>query len=256
MEIAQPRRNWTFLFYLNGDNNLREHTSLDFVRLKQGGCPQDSAVVAQVYRGEERWSWKNLGQKLSELSRPELPSAFQEDWRGCKRFVLDRDGCREIEGPIEASASRPECLQEFLERGIREFPADNYALIVSTHGSGEAGLLRDGDGRQMKLIDFRDSLLEVQKNSGVRFQLLALQACLMGQPAALSVLKGCAENLLASPQEIPAGQARYDQLMDAIDSPSAQSKECVADQFRQTFQASMPGFVLHREPGSSSSTST
>lgn len=243
MDIKPARRNWTYLFYLNGDNDLREHTSLDFVRLQRGGCPQDSAIVAQVYRGEERWSWKNLGQKLTDLARPALPSALQEDWRGCKTFVIDPQGCREMPGPASASPSRAESLQEFVERGMREYPAENYALVVSTHGEGPAGLLRDGDGHLMDLESFRETLLTAQKNGGSRLQLLALQACRMGQTAALAGLTGCAEYVLASTRSIPAGQARYDQLMPQLGS--AQTPEAVAEQFEQSFQATMPGFQLH-----------
>ena len=242
MDIKPARRNWTFLFYLNGDNDLREHTSLDFVRLQRGGCPQDSAIVAQVYRGEERWSWKNLGQKLSDLTRPALPSAFQQDWRGCKTFVIDENGSREVDGSPTASPSQPKALQEFLERGMREYPAENYALVVSSHGDGSAGLLRDGDGQSMSLEAFRDSLVSVQQKTGNKLQLLALQACKMGQPAALAGLTGCANHLLASPQSIPAGQARYDELMPLLNDKTPQA---VADTFRKNYQATMPGFELH-----------
>lgn len=245
MDITPARRNWTYLFYLNGDNDLREHTSLDFVRLQQGGCPQDSAIVAQVYRGEERWSWKNLGNKLSDLARPALPSAFQQDWRGCKTFVIDRKGCREVPGPVSASPSQPASLQEFVERGMREFPAENYALVISSHGNGEDGLLRDGNGRSMDLENFRESLLGAQNVSGSRLQLLALQACRMGQPGALAGLAGCAEYLLASSQSIPAGQARYDQLMPLLNAPEEQTPQAVAEKFEHSFQATMPGFHLH-----------
>ncbi|MBX3170335.1 MAG: hypothetical protein KF760_23215 [Candidatus Eremiobacteraeota bacterium] len=239
MDITPARRNWTFLFYMNGDNDLREHTSLDFVRLQQGGCPEDSAIVAQVYRGEERWSWKNLGQKLADLASPALPSAFQQDWRGCKTFVIDPQGCRELSGPGRALPSQPQALQEFIERGLREYPAENYALVIDSHGYGAAGLLRDGDGRSMKLEDFRQSI----ERSGVKLQLLVLQACQMGQPAALAGLAGCADYLLTSPQKIPAGQARYDQLLPKLNGQDAAG---VADAFHQSFHETMPGFELHQ----------
>lgn len=236
MDINPARRNWTFLFYLNGDNDLREHTSLDFVRLQCGGCPQDSTILAQVYRGEERWSWKNLGSKLASLTRKELPSAFKQDWRGCKTFVIDPEGCREVQGPPSASPSQPESLKQFIQRGMREYPAENYALVVSSHGEGAAGLLRDGEGNTMSLDAFRQSL------TGSGLQLLVLQACRMGEPAALAGLAGCAPYVLASTRSIPAGQARYDQLMPALTDPAPKA---VAEAFRDSFQTSMPGFSLH-----------
>jgi hypothetical protein len=246
MQIGPQGRSWTFLYYLNGDNNLREEVSLDFVRVHEAGAPKDTAVVAQLYRGEERWTSKNLGNKLSRLTQKQLPPAFAEDWRGSRTFVVGQGprSSEQVPGPEVVSPSDPQSLTNFVRWGMREFPADNYALVVSSHGQGEDGLLRDGNGTLMPLPQFRSALAAAEQQTGQKLNLLVLQACLMGQPAAAAALAGSAEYVLASPEKIPAAKARHDHLLQRLDEQTDKSPPAVAQTVRDTLAETLPGMTI------------
>lgn len=246
MHIGPQGRSWTFLYYLNGDNNLREEVSLDFVRLHQAGAPEDTAVVAHLYRGEERWTCKNLPNKLARLGQKQLPPAFAEDWRGSRTFVVgDKPHSSvEVQGPELVSPADPQSLTDFVSWGMREFPAHNYAVIVSSHGNGERGLLRDGDGTLMSNAEFRSALAAAEKESGQKLNLLVLQACLMGQPAAAAALAGCADFVIASPDKIPAARARHDELLQRLDEQGDKSPPAVVQTVRDTLAETLPGMNI------------
>ena len=233
----QVGRSWTFLYYLNGDNNLREEVSLQLSQLAQADLPQDVAVVAHLQRGEERWSLKNLGAKLASLSQAQLPSAFLSDWRGAKTFVIEAGQSQEVQLHQAGKVSDPKALEEFLVQGMRQYPADNYALIVASHGHGEGGILRDGDGQRMKLDQFSSALNSAQQRAGGRLNLMILQACQMGQPAVVAALAGCADHLLSYPGQLRATGVSQAEIL-------TQMQERAPDQVAERALQKLPGFRL------------
>lgn len=244
----QVGRSWTFLYYMNGDNNLREEVSLDFVRLHQAGAPEDTAVVAQLHRGEERWALSNLQHKLARLGQKQLPCAFAEDWRGARTFVVGHEpqSSRAVDAPSGKPAD-PAGLEEFLTWGVREYPADHYAIVLDGHGEGANGLLRDGDGQKIGVEQLREILQRVQTRSGGKLSLLTLQACSMGHPAVSAALSSAVPLIVASPEKIPAARARHDLLMRRLEEQADKSPEAVARTVAGTLAETLPGMKLLSE---------
>ena len=83
---TRPQRDWTLVYVLDGDNDLREAATLDLVELNAQGTPDNTAVIAQLYRGDLRWNFANFRKKVDALFRPGLPSGVAQDWRGMKVF--------------------------------------------------------------------------------------------------------------------------------------------------------------------------
>lgn len=247
MEVGATRK-WTLLYYMNGDNNLREHVSLDMVRIHTERVPPDMVAVAQLYRGEEQWSWKNLANKLSSLREKKLPPAFSENWRGCRTFVVDGQGTQQFDGPQEARVSDPASLKKFLIDSMTQFPSENFALFLDTHGDKDGTLLRDSLGNAMTAEQLRQTLSDVRRETGHKISILALQACSLGHPATVATLEGCADFLIASTNKIPAGKANNHHLMRRLRVDPDHSPAHVADHILKNYQENMPGFQLFPAP--------
>jgi len=199
-----PRKEWTVLYYLNGDNDLREHVSQDLVELHHGKSPDNANVVATLFRGDPKWSWKSLLQK-------ELPPAVTPDWRGRKTYEIGPDGAVEVDGPTQGRAGHAETLRDFLVWGMERYPARHYMVVVAGHGKGPEGLLQDHTGKWMPVEDFAAALKETGP-----IDVLALQACSMAHREVVEELRGAADFLVASPTKLYGSAYPHDRLGELL----------------------------------------
>lgn len=106
-------REWTFMVYLAGDNNLENHGRADLLEMKQVGSSRQVAVVAQFDRMSEG---------------------------ATRRYYLRRGGKLEddVVGPElgETNTGDPYELERFITWAISTYPARRYALVLWNHGTG------------------------------------------------------------------------------------------------------------------------
>ena len=248
-----PQPQWTLLFYLNGDNNLREEVTRDLVRLHEEGTSADVTAVASLYRGDWRWSMKNVGRKVYQLMKErDMPVQVESDWRGRRTFVVrnaDQAGSKtemlEGKAPGEARVSDWRELRDCLIENFQKFPAQHYALTVATHAVGD-GILVDGDGEAMPYAEFGRALTEAQQVTGKRLEVLTLESCQSGQASVVDQLKGVADYLIASPQKISANKAPYEKLLAEIKQRPTMTGAELAQCTQETFAPHLPGFSLYK----------
>jgi hypothetical protein len=112
---------WTFMVYLDGDNNLESAALDDFMEISSVGSTAGVNIVAQFDR------------------IPGYVSSY-DDWTTCKRFLITPGMTPTAANAIadlgECNMGDPNTLTEFVEWSMTEYPADNYALILWNHGSG------------------------------------------------------------------------------------------------------------------------
>ena len=209
-------RNWTFLYYLNGENDLREHVSLSVGKLHESGAPTDTAVIAQLYRGDYRWSLKTLPQKLKSLCHPPAAQAVASDWRGRRTYQMVAPGQSVEIGRGEEKPSDWRSLRDFLIEGMQKFPSRHTMLVLAGHGAGSQGLLADGDGNRIAPADLRRALGEAQQATGRKVDVLLLESCKMGVPEVTRPLQQAGVEVLASPEKVLMGRARHDRLLAEI----------------------------------------
>jgi len=106
-------REWTFMVYLAGDNNLEQNGRADLAEMKQVGSSPQVAVVAQFDRmsaGSTRRYFLRRGSKLEEDAvGPELG---------------------------ETNTGDPHELERFITWAMSTYPAKRYALVLWNHGTG------------------------------------------------------------------------------------------------------------------------
>jgi hypothetical protein len=111
--------------------------------------------------------------------------------------------------------SNPGSLREFLDWGIKNYPAKHYMVVVQGHGRGPGGVLSDKDGT-MSIPDLEKTMKKSQENTGVKPDILVLDACLMGSAEVAYQLKDTADIMVAS-QEVESGYTiPFDKIVSSL----------------------------------------
>lgn len=196
-----PQRDWTFLYVLDGDNDLREAATLDMVELDQAGAPENTNVVAQLYRGDLKWNMRNATKKIGGLFKAETPPAVRPDWRGMKVFEVRHEGTDETTSrvPYEGSKSPsdPISLENFVTWTVLKYPAENYAVVLTGHGN-EKGILSDSRGKKMEFADVSRALKAASKKTGEKLDVVLFDSCSTATDEAAEAMDGAADYLVAS----------------------------------------------------------
>lgn len=224
-----PKKPWTVIVYIAGDNDLAPFIARNIEQMEKIGSNENITIIAQINTSENfkrKWSktilvGKNQSTILTHQTNPSL-----------------------------VDSGNPETLISFCTYAIETFPADNYALILWDHGTGP---LDAHIPRRLRMIDlfsfekhekknqnniFLQNLLKIfdkkeqikgicfddtTRNSlserclkkalsaitqgplkGKPFDLLGFDACLMATAEIASLVKDYAEIMVAS-QEVELG---------------------------------------------------
>ena len=225
---------WTVLVYLDGDNNLEKDAIKDLNEMEQVGSDDKLSIVVQLDR-----------------IRQDGPEDDQSngDWDTAKRFLVSKDadrrkiGSRELEDLGEVNMGDPQTLVDFVTWGVREYPADRYALVLWDHGSSWAGIAFDDTSEQqgISLPELDVALRTIQSQSGVeRFDLIGFDACLMAQIDVLQTIAPFGNYAVASAELEPNDGWAWDlwlkQLQDDPSQPSAAVAGAIVDAYQAYYQ--------------------
>ena len=150
-------RAWTVLYYGAGDNNLADYLAADVNEIESVGSTDEVAFVA-----------------------------FLDQPTGGKAYYLEAD-------PDPWSLNSPswdlgnidsghiETLTGFLRWGIRSYPAEKYALIISGHGGLTPRVIApdDSTGSEIAIGDLGAAVGDTLAAEGVELHVLGADACLI-----------------------------------------------------------------------------
>ena len=241
---------WTFMVYMDGDNNLESAAIEDFLELAEY-IPADVSVVVQL----DRVSFD----VLNGIGQGAFDDSSYENWTGCARFKIDTG-----DTPVLANAEQdlgevnmgaPATLTNFINWATTNYPADDYALILWNHGGGwrhrlkELKNLLDEGGSSLSVVEREsieaeikrleekaaeeDTILRdvcVDETSGDRLymkevreaipgalDLIGFDACLMGMLEVAHEIKGLASVMVGSEKTEPGDGWPYEQIMSRLD---------------------------------------
>ena len=190
----------TIMVYMNGSDLAGDYGAATadlwemmdaFKVMEQEGKSPSLHVVVEA-GGSTRW-------ELDEMDG--VPYA---------RFSLTGDGISSMESMEIRNMGDADTLTDFINYGVRSYPANHYGLILWNHGGGPVGGYGsdshfDGDG--LSLEEIREALgHSVMADSA--FDFVAFDACLMGSVETAGCLDGYADYVIASPELEP--QHGYD----------------------------------------------
>lgn len=220
---------WTIMLYQDADDKvLEQDIYIDFNEAERVGSSDRVNIVAQL----DRYVGGFRG---------------DGDWTDTRRYHLQRDNSLDaISSPFqsigEVDMSNPQVLFDFVTWAIQNYPADKYVLIMSDHGMGWPGGWTDPEpnsgprvnvpiaraiGDAMYLQDIDAALGAIREQTGLdAFELVGMDACLMGHMEVFTALAPHARYAVASQEVEPAvGWAYTSFLTDLVNNPDITGKE-------------------------------
>ena len=99
-------------------------------------------------------------------------------------FASYQEGINKWSSPqVELDTSDPQTLIVFGQWVIQNFPSQHYALILDGHGSGMMGAMSEEHAGIKKIMNVKqiyDALKTITENGKLKFDILVMNACLMG----------------------------------------------------------------------------
>lgn len=199
---------WTFLIFLNGKNNLDSYGFADLNEMERVGSSDRLNVVVQ-------WgSLRNGDVRRLRVERDANPNVVTSP-------ILESLGRRDMGDWRQ--------LVEFIEWGVRRYPAKRYFIDVWDHGTGWHELKRAGargvelgaqdishddeTGNAITTEQLGQAIREAARIAGRRIDLYGSDACLMGMVEVAGEMRDDVEIFVGSQDLEPAEGWPYDYLL-------------------------------------------
>jgi len=217
---TQIGQKWLVMLYQDADDRILEKDiCVDLNEAEKAGPSDRVKIVAQIDRYNGSYSGDG-------------------NWTGTKRFLIGQDDnlgqltSREVANLGELNMSSGQTLIDFATWAIQSYPADKYVLILSDHGMGWPGgwsdsmpkgrsdsnipmVTRMGDLLYLNELD--NTLGQIRSRTGIdKFELVGLDACLMGQLEVFTALEPHAQYAVASEEVEPSLGWAYTGFLQAL----------------------------------------
>jgi Clostripain family len=218
--VSSVGQTWLVMLYQDADDKILEQDiDVDLNEAERAGSDDRVKIVSQMDR---------------------YLAGFQGDgnWTTTKRFNVTQDNdlsrlhSQELADIGEANMADGATLVDFVTWAMGTFPADKYVLILSDHGMGWPGGWSDPDpggrgdpniplssvaGNQMYLNELDRALGDIVSQTGLdKFELIGLDACLMGHLEVMSSLAPYARYAVLSQETEPSLGWAYTAFLDAL----------------------------------------
>ena len=199
MAAGGPKAEWTFMVYLDADNNLEPYGEDNLEWLESVGSDKNVnfLVLMDTYSGVADLLYVNEGSSES---------------------VGEAYGY-----PAEVNMADPEILEQFIVNGCNDYPADKYALILWDHGGGWRGLCWDdnaseesGESEFISMVELRDSLVGAKEQTGIVLDVVGFDLCLMAMPEVAYQVRDCAKYVVFSEETVPGPGYPYDTIAEDL----------------------------------------
>jgi hypothetical protein len=193
---------WTVMIYLDADNELVPWAKADIDEMQAAGSTQNVTVILQYDKQEYT----------------------------TKRYKVEKGSLTLLEDLGELDMSAPGTLQNFVSYSVSNYPADHYALILWDHGQGWKGrnvadvstksMFNDYDNGNYNsfLSNYYISLAlaNAQSATGVKLDILGIDACEMSVIEAAYEFRGVADIIVASQELLSVLGWNYDDLLTRL----------------------------------------
>ncbi len=160
-----------------------------------------------------------------------MSTATNERWKVGQNSLtaLDRNVGRK-------QMTSPNTLKDFIEWGVREYPADRYMLIFWDHGGGSI----QGYGYDQIYPNSTmtvDQISQVLKSTGVKFDFVGFDACLMANVETAVAVSPYADYMIASEETEPGTGWYYTDWLTTLAKNSSTPTTTLGKEIVDTFIA-------------------
>jgi len=187
---AHVLKAWTYLVYLDGDNNL--DTWGDYsLNLMKNGLTDDANVNVIVL--------------------------YDHYGSGAQLLQVTSSGITTISDYGEPDMADPAVLQSFLSWGVKNYPANHYAVVLWDHGGGWKDVIFDATSNDRMLIsDLNNAMRAVTTSLHRKFDVTIFDACLMSMAEVADQLRPVTNYLVASEQSVQDEGFPYDAMLQQL----------------------------------------
>ena len=226
---------WTYMVYMGADNNLADYGLEDINEMELGGG--SSSQISVVVQAEFDPSY---------TSSPDITD------RSALRLQVLQDSSssspdlsRAVNlGNIDMTSSS--ALTDFINWTKTNYPAEHYVLVFWDHGAGwrEAtgspvrGAITDSTGDIMEL----PVLSKGVSDSGVHFDVICFDACIMAMYEVAYEFKGLTDYMVFSEDNEPGPGYPYDTIIPVLISNPSITGENLAIETVNKYDASYPSY--------------
>ncbi len=229
---AQEEKKWTFLVFMNAANDLEPFSGLNLNQMEAVGSTKDVNIVVQVKRIANRHD------------------ANFSEWKdtATRRFLVGRDNnssditSRLVEQNDSVDMGKAAALRDFVQWGVRTFPARRYALVLWNHGAGwRSAKLAAAERRGVSYDDVTGShinTIELPRSIdiGRRWDLLAFDSSLMQMAEVAYEIRDQASYIAGSEESPPGEGYPYDAFLARLaQNPDMDGREFGTHIIRDTF---------------------
>lgn len=214
---VEPPKKWTFMVFMNGDNDLERYAFSDLNEMEQVGSDRNINIVVQV----DLYSLNGGKAERLYITR----DADDENVKSL-RFALT----------YEPNMGDPKELTAFIRWAAGNYPADHYALILWDHGGGYAGFSSDwtANDDHITMPELEEALRSV---SNVRFDIIGFDACLMSMVEVALQVMSFADVFVASEETEPGRGWPYDQILGPLEADPKKDARSLAKVIVEAYTA-------------------
>jgi len=225
---------WTFMVYLDGDNNLESAAINDFLEMSSVGSSTNVNIVALMDR--------IAGYDTS-----------YGDWTDTRRFYITPGLTPAAANGVswgEANMGDPETLLKFVRWGKAAYPANHYVLVFWDHGSGwkyvepseppPKGVSFDdtSGGDSITSPELRSALSTLTNAGANPFDIVGMDACLMAMIEVDNQIKPYAAVRVGSEKTVPNNGWPYNTILAGLVANPSWSASTLATRIVDDYYAS------------------
>lgn len=189
----------TLMVYICGSNLESENgmATSDLNEMASAALENDKVHVVVETGGAKKW--RNSVVKSDSLGR----------------YEVVKGGIKPLENLRSAAMTDPGVLTDFIKFSAERFPANRYMLVLWDHGGGSAsgfGYDERYPNGTMRL----DGVAKALKDSGIKFDFVGFDACLMAGMETAFALEPYADYLVASEETEPGTGWYYTNWLSAL----------------------------------------
>lgn len=218
-------REWTYMIFMNGDNNLEMPMVMDFLEMESIGSTDKIAIVAQADRSTKYYS------------------EDQTKWIGANRYYIERGNgnyitTHAIEQLGDVDMGKGDTLADFVEWSVKKYPAKHYAIIFWDHGGGWTGISQDEtSGSLMTMSELRAGLQKINQKLGKKLDVIIFDMCLMAQYDVMLEIQPYADYTVAAEEVVPGYSFNYTTLLQKLNAEPNLTPKRLAEIEVEDFEA-------------------
>ncbi|MHA1124142.1 MAG: clostripain-related cysteine peptidase [Candidatus Heimdallarchaeota archaeon] len=202
---ADADKNWTFMIYIAGDNNLEGAAIDDLQEMEQAGG--SSAEINIIVFLDRHYQYDNSN----------------GDWTEARIYDVVADTTPFIDSTLldnlgEVNTGDAATLNNFIDFCFTNYPADHYCLDIWDHGGGVYGAAQDETSSfdMLRLNEMDTAIQQACDDYGERIDVFTMDCCVMNMAEMAFEVREYCDYFVASEENIPWDGFNYEDIFTYV----------------------------------------